>query len=92
MTRFNEPWRLSKYQDGRELIIINADGFDVAKVCYPNRDGNARLIVAAPELLSALRSLAAVAERYLPDYNEHPEIQKAHAAIERAIGAPKEPT
>lgn len=34
------------------------------------------------ELRDALHSLASVARRYLPDYDEHPEIQKADAALE----------
>ena len=33
------------------------------------------------QALEALASLTAVARRYLPDYDEHPEIQKADAAI-----------
>lgn len=33
------------------------------------------------ELYSALQSLTAVARRYLPDYDEHPEIQRADAAL-----------
>lgn len=84
------PWRLSKYRDGRDLIVIDADEFDVAKVCYPNRDANAKLIAAAPDLYEALVSLAAVARRYLPDYDEHPEVQKADAAIARAALAKEE--
>lgn len=32
-------------------------------------------------LVEALRSLAAVARRYLPDYDEHPEVQKADEAL-----------
>lgn len=40
----------------------------------------------APDLLAALVSLAATAERYLPDYNEHPDIQRAQDAIARATG------
>ena len=32
-------------------------------------------------LSDALQSLAAVARRYLPDYDEHPEIQKADEAL-----------
>ena len=32
-------------------------------------------------LRGALHSLAAVARRYLPDYDEHPEIQRADAAL-----------
>lgn len=38
------------------------------------------------ELLAALVSLAAVARRYLPDYDEHPEVQKADDAISRVKG------
>lgn len=38
------------------------------------------------ELLAALVSLAAVAHRYLPDYDEHPEVQKADDAIFRVKG------
>ncbi len=38
------------------------------------------------ELLAALVSLAAVARRYLPDYDEHPEVQKADNAISRVKG------
>lgn len=38
------------------------------------------------ELLAALVSLAAVARRYLPDYDEHPEVQKADNTISRVKG------
>lgn len=38
------------------------------------------------ELLAALVSLAAVARRYLPDYDEHPEVQKADDAIASVKG------
>ncbi|EOY5419073.1 hypothetical protein ACP6OW_003621 [Cronobacter turicensis] len=38
------------------------------------------------ELLAALFSLAAVARRYLPDYDEHPEVQKAYDAIASVKG------
>ena len=38
-------------------------------------------ITAMKQALEALASLTAVARRYLPDYDEHPEIQKADAAI-----------
>ncbi|EPF2242237.1 ead/Ea22-like family protein, partial [Citrobacter werkmanii] len=33
-----------------------------------------------------LNSLAAVARRYLPDYDEHPEIQAADELLESAAG------
>lgn len=53
----------------------------------PNWDADARLISIAPELLEALVSITAVARRYLSDYDEHPEVQKADAAIAKATGA-----
>ena len=42
------------------------------------------LIRQRDELLAALVSLAAVARRYLPDYDEHPAVQKADDAIAKA--------
>lgn len=44
------------------------------------------LIRQRDELLVALVSLTAVARRYLPDYDEHPVVQKADAAITKAEG------
>lgn len=41
----------------------------------------------ARALLDALVSLVAVARRYLPDYDEHPEVQKADDAIDAAMQA-----
>ncbi len=38
------------------------------------------------EYHSALNSLAFVARRYLPDYDEHPEIQAADKLLENAAG------
>lgn len=42
--------------------------------------------IEAEVLREALVSLVAVARRYLPDYDEHPEIQKADAALSRRQG------
>lgn len=44
----------------------------------------------AANLLAALESLVAVARRYVPDYDEHPEIQKADGAIRAAADQPEE--
>lgn len=41
-------------------------------------------IPTSERLRDALVSLVAVSRRYLPDYDEHPEIQKADAALEHA--------
>ncbi|HBL9981293.1 TPA: hypothetical protein LT063_000364 [Salmonella enterica subsp. enterica serovar Fomeco] len=40
----------------------------------------------AAEHRKVLNSLAAVARRYLPDYDEHPEIQAADELLESAAG------
>lgn len=48
--------------------------------------GFAALETQRDELLAALVSLAAVARRYLPDYDEHPEVQKADDAIASVKG------
>ena len=39
-------WRVSKHRDGRDALIYDADEFEVARVCYPNRDANAAFIAA----------------------------------------------
>jgi hypothetical protein len=95
------PWELSEaeYKEGfgtyRRVEQVEQFGDVVASVCIRHAvnhtldacgDANARLIAAAPELLEALASLTAVARRYLPDYDEHPEVQKADAAIAKATG------
>lgn len=70
--------------------IYDQTGTSVAKVgdafgvCAERRAADARLIAAAPDLLEALRNLTLTAARYLPDYNEHPDIQAAEAAIAKA--------
>ncbi|WP_105604147.1 hypothetical protein [Cronobacter sakazakii] len=50
------------------------------------KDRLAKVEAERDELLAALVSLAAVARRYLPDYDEHPEVQKADDAIARVKG------
>src|SRR5690606_15931111 len=57
-------WRVSKHHESRYTLIYDADGFEVARVCYPNRDANARLIAACNpaairELLDELDRLRA---------------------------------
>ena len=50
------PWHVSEYADGRDALVYDKDGFEVARVCYPNRDADAKLIAAAPGLLAAARA------------------------------------
>ncbi len=48
-------WRVSKYRDGRQALIYDADDFEVARVCYPNRDADAALIAAcSPANMTAI--------------------------------------
>lgn len=58
MTRHTPgPWHVSKHQDGRSMLVYGADDYEVARVCFPNRKENARLIAAAPDLLRVLVKL-----------------------------------
>ena len=61
-------WRVSKHREGRDALIYDADDFEVARVCYPNRDANAQFIAACHpaairELLAERDALKADAER-----------------------------
>ncbi len=48
-------WRVSKHRDERNALIYDAYGFEVARVCYPNRDANATYIAAAsPDNIAAI--------------------------------------
>lgn len=60
------PWSFSKHTDCRAALIYDADGFEVARVCYPNRDANARLIAAAPDLLAVAMSVLEHARIEMP--------------------------
>jgi len=51
------PWLFSSYKSGTSVIVIDGKEFDVATVSYPNRDANAHLIAAAPELYEALKAV-----------------------------------
>lgn len=49
------PWCLSEYTDDRDLIVCDAEGFDVGRISYQQRNGTARYIAAAnPETVSRL--------------------------------------
>lgn len=56
------PWRISKHTDGRDALVYDADGFEVARTCYPNRTANSRLVAAAPALYEALEVAAQFVE------------------------------
>lgn len=50
-------WRVSKHREGRDALIYDADEYEVARVCYPNRDANAAFIAACNP--AAIRELLA---------------------------------
>lgn len=58
-------WRVSKYRDGRNALIYDADDFELARVCYPNRDANAALIAACNP--AAIRELLAERDAFKAD-------------------------
>ena len=61
--------------EARELAQSNLDAYREA------RDQRDALRAEVERLRGALHSLATVARRYLPDYDEHPEIQRADDAL-----------
>lgn len=84
------PWLFSSYKSGNSVIVIDGKEFDVATVNYPNRDANAHLIAAAPELYEALEGLLADITEYqeinnLGGQNNHWQV-KAKAALAKARG------
>ncbi|MFZ3117254.1 MAG: hypothetical protein WA159_02955 [Variovorax sp.] len=72
------PWHVSKYTSDRDAIIYDEGGHEVARVCYPNRNANARLIAAAPDLLDLAKMVL--------EYVEMPQEIKdaANAAVAKA--------
>lgn len=77
------PWHVSEHTDGRDALVYDADGFEVARVCYPNRDADARLIAAAPELLKA--ASAALHYMRLHKYADQAWADDLAAAIAAAL-------
>lgn len=80
------PWKASEFMEGAGLEIV-ADGRCIARA-YPvlQRDANARLIAAAPELLAALKAvvLAEFGSLDHPQIKDAPMWSKAIAAIAKA--------
>ena len=86
------PWLFSSYKSGNSVIVIDGKEFDVATVNYPNRDANAHLIAAAPELYEALSHLEPYLDAiicYASTIEEHPQngyILETKAALAKARG------
>ena len=79
------PWLFSSYKSGNSVIVIDGKEFDVATVNYPNRDANAHLIAAAPELYEALEFLLTCKHGEFCDHYREAE-RKAKAALAKARG------
>lgn len=87
------PWIVGSYDDG---IVFGGDAYAVARVIEPidrphakaRADANARLIAAAPELLSELDNLVSFIESAngLWEYDVPEELKAAKAAIAKATG------
>lgn len=86
---FEEAYFVTGPDLGRVAMMMNLKG---AHGLAGRRSGaesaaNCRLIAAAPDLLSALRDLEAMAERYRQPGAPIPDAQKkARAAIAKAVG------
>ncbi len=91
------PWRVRDLNDdfGKNApqiaTLADADGFGkpIASVCYlsePEREANARLIAAAPDLLAALESLRAQLRAHVRmDVKKHYSLMAAEVAADKAI-------
>ena len=80
------PWLFSSYKSGNSVIVIDGKEFDVATVNYPNRDANAHLIAAAPELYEALDALRAELFLHAEGNYFRPLLDKAEIALAKARG------
>ena len=87
------PWRINL--DCETMISNCLDGAEAADICevsewsqvfWEERNANARLIAAAPELLEALESARGVLiEHYAAQENDYP-LDRINAAIAKARG------
>ena len=84
------PWRLNdgrKYHDG--LTRVCAEGGAIALVMNRNADGNARLIVASPQmhdlLFAAVSELVALQSRFDDAIGVEPKINGVALAIEHLL-------
>ena len=72
------PWHVGDRCWGRDALVYDEGGHEVARVCYPNRNANAYLIAAAPDLLGVARMVL--------EHKEMPPalINAAKAAVAKA--------
>lgn len=91
-SRSRSPWHVSKHAEERMALIYDADGFEVARVCYPNRDINARLIASAPDLAARVErvELDLIEQRRLRDHFGD-RVERLDAAIREAMALLDQP-
>lgn len=85
------PWNAANTGNHQGLVISEANGANVATT-YDKAD--AALVAAAPDLLSALKSLVSDFEDVLPTlrsagwqtHNEQATLRRAYTAIQKAEG------
>ena len=85
------PWRVAKHDSLKDVRHIDAGphGYErdtLAIVQGKRSESNARLIAAAPELLSALEALLEQADLGEVDDETRPIVEQARAAIAKANG------
>ena len=91
------PWHICEVSAAlnRSPLIRDAQGMALAETFRPNnsqasqinRDANARLIAAAPEILDALAEMLADADTLQEPYRNEAVCERARAAIAKATGA-----
>ncbi len=74
------PWHVSEYTYDGYALVYDEDSFEVARVSYPNRNANARLIAASPDLLKVAMSVLDNASMEMPPAL----IDAAEAAVAKA--------
>ena len=79
---------VSVFQEAMKIPVSETQ--ELKRIIRETQAEIGRLKIDHDLLVSTLTDLAAVARRYLPDYDEHPEIQKADVAIEAVMRAKEE--
>lgn len=72
-----------------ETATVDMKILDIAMKAITDGDKLAAAEKRIADYHRALNNLAAVARRYLPDYDEHPDIQAADELLESAAGIGK---
>jgi len=84
------PWRTTglNVRSGDALVAVIVDHWADEKTPEPEKEANARLIAAAPDLLDALKTMVMAFHTYAPktDGAEYNCVIEAHAAITKAKG------